>query len=97
MSAKTADLAWLRNDRKSFTSIEEDAAIRRVAASWVFTSYHARSDRHGILASTGAESRPRVAGVTAPSWSRRRRAASERDAVSVTRPFRGGMVCSWRR
>lgn len=25
MSAKTTDLAWLREDRKSFTSIEEDA------------------------------------------------------------------------
>jgi hypothetical protein len=53
MSAKTADLASLRNDRKAFTSIEEDAGIRRVAASWVVTSYHAISDRHGILASRG--------------------------------------------
>jgi hypothetical protein len=33
MSSKTADLAWLRKQRKSFTSIEQDAEILRVAVS----------------------------------------------------------------
>jgi len=54
MSDKTADFGWLGNHTERLISHEHDAEFGSVAASRVVTPYHAFSDRHVNIRSTGS-------------------------------------------
>jgi hypothetical protein len=67
MRQKKALFAYLRKDRKSFTTSRQDAGFVAIAASRVVTRHHAISDWHGNVRSTG-KSRAKIPKVLPEGW-----------------------------